>query len=74
MLNKLILFLPKDLSNIILEYCFNDTYNKVMNEILYYNSIILRLNFDVSGPNLLKTNKIIQSRMKREKLYHLENS
>ena len=70
MLNKLILFLPKDLSNIILEYCFNDTYNKVLDSILYYNSILSQLNFKISGPNLLKTNKIIQSRMKREKLYY----
>lgn len=53
MLNKLILFLPQDLSNIIIEYCSNDTYNKVMDSILYHNSILLQLNYDISGPNLL---------------------
>ena len=72
MLNRLLLLLPQDLSNIILDYCFNDTYNKVMDSILYNNSILLQLNYDISGPNLLKTHKIIQSRMKREKLYNSE--
>jgi len=57
MLNKLILFFPKDLSNIIIEYCYNDTYNKVLNSVLYHNYILLQLNYDISGPNLLKTIK-----------------
>ena len=34
MLNKLLLFLLQDLSNIIIEYRSNDTYNKVMDSIL----------------------------------------
>lgn len=44
MLNKLLLFLPQDLSNIVIEYCSN-TYNKVLDSILYYNSILSQLNF-----------------------------
>jgi len=72
MLNRLIIFLPQDLSNIILDYCFNDTYKMVLDQLLYHNSILSQLNYDISGPNLLKTNKIIQSRMKREKLYNQE--
>ncbi len=70
MLNKLLLFLPQDLSNIIIQYLLNHNYNQVLDSILYHNSILLQLNYDISGPNLLKTNKIIQSRMKREKSYH----
>ena len=65
MLNKLLLFLPQDLSTIILEYLLNHNYNQVLNSILYNNSILLQLNYDISGPNLIKTNNIIQSTMKR---------